>query len=102
MDEPGRALTSRPSSCPIQLGSIHLRSGVCCFMIRYSFRHYRRSSHRDLVGTLIARHFCNAANAHTAIAHVEMNFLSGFQAKTDSADLSDETGELVWQIPGQN
>jgi hypothetical protein len=71
-------------------------------MIRYSFRHYRRSSHGDLVGTLIARHFCNAANDDTAIAHVEMNFLGGFQVKTDSADLSDERGDLVWQLPRQN
>jgi len=71
-------------------------------MIRYSFRHYRRSSHADLVGTLIARHFCNAANAHMAIAHVEMNFLAGFQAQTDTADLSDENGELVWHLPRQN
>jgi hypothetical protein len=69
-------------------------------MMRYSFRHYRRSSHADLIGTLIARHFCSAANADTAIAHVEMNFLSVFQAQTDSADLLDENGQLVWQSPG--
>jgi hypothetical protein len=70
-------------------------------MIRYSFRHYRRSSHADLVGTLIARHFCNAANADLAIAHVEMSFLGGFQVQTDSADLTDENGDLVWQMPHQ-
>ena len=71
-------------------------------MTRYSFRHYRRGSHGHLVGTLIARHFCNAANADTAIAHVELNFLGGFQVETDSAELSDESGDLVWQLRRQN
>jgi hypothetical protein len=71
-------------------------------MTVYSFRHYRRNSHGDLFGTLIARHFCNAANANTAIAQVELNFLGGFHVETDSAELSDDGGKLVWQLPRQN
>lgn len=80
-------------------GSFQTPSGVCSFMTRYSFRHYRRNSHEDVVGTLIARHSCGAANTAAAIEHAQLNFLGEFHAETDSADLSNENGEVVWQTP---
>jgi hypothetical protein len=67
-------------------------------MPRYSFRHYRRSAAGDAVGTLIARHSCGAANVAAAVAYTKANLLGEFQIETDSADLSDEDGEVVWLI----
>lgn len=74
-------------------------SGVDSFMTRYCFRHYRRNSHDDLIGTLIARRSCGAADTAAAIQHAQLNFLGDFHAETDTADLSTENGKIVWQMP---
>ena len=77
----------------------HIVNGVCSFMARYSFRHYRRNSHDDLLGTLIARRSCGALNTAAAVEHAQLNFLREFHAETDTADLSNENGEVVWRTP---
>jgi hypothetical protein len=66
-------------------------------MARYSFRHYRHSSAIHSVGTLVARHSCAAHNVAAAITYTEANLLGEFHPETDSAELANENGEIVWR-----